>query len=244
MPNTFDAPQSRNEAILQDMLGADNELLPPESRIEVLLQMLLEEWKNLDPGGGGGESTIAWKPTVSAEGIISWTRTSSTTTPESQDIKGPQGETGATGPQGPQGIQGETGPAGPTGATGATGPQGSAGFSPTVSVERNTANNGVIISVTDATGTTTAQVYDGSKIFVSQVYTLTVAGWNNKTQTVAMQLNTANRNVIDITLGENSLWDSCGVYPTAETSSGITFVCDTVPSTDLTFKVTSMEVTI
>ena len=39
----FGAPQSRNEAILQNMLGADNELLPPESRIEVLLQALLEQ---------------------------------------------------------------------------------------------------------------------------------------------------------------------------------------------------------
>ena len=39
----FDEPQSRNEAILQNILGADNDLLPPESRIETLLQMILEE---------------------------------------------------------------------------------------------------------------------------------------------------------------------------------------------------------
>lgn len=50
MSETFDAPQSRNEAILQNILGADNQLLPPESRIEVLLQMLLEE---LDGSGSG-----------------------------------------------------------------------------------------------------------------------------------------------------------------------------------------------
>lgn len=37
----FESPQSRNEAILQNILGADNELLPPESRIETLLQQLL-----------------------------------------------------------------------------------------------------------------------------------------------------------------------------------------------------------
>lgn len=42
-------------------------------------------------GGGGGESTIAWKPTVSADGIISWTRTSSTTKPADQNIKGDDG---------------------------------------------------------------------------------------------------------------------------------------------------------
>lgn len=39
----MDAPQSRNEAILQNILGADNKLIPPESRIEVLLQDILEQ---------------------------------------------------------------------------------------------------------------------------------------------------------------------------------------------------------
>lgn len=39
----FDTPQSRNEAILQNILGADNELEEPQSRIEELLQEILEE---------------------------------------------------------------------------------------------------------------------------------------------------------------------------------------------------------
>lgn len=46
----FDNPQSRNEAILQNILGADNSLLPPESRIETLLQQLLASL------GGSGDS--------------------------------------------------------------------------------------------------------------------------------------------------------------------------------------------
>ena len=50
---SFDAPQSRNEAILQNMLGADNALEPPQSRIEDLLQQILES------GGGGGGVTPA-----------------------------------------------------------------------------------------------------------------------------------------------------------------------------------------
>lgn len=45
---TFDAPQSRNEAILQNILGADNVLGAPQSRIEALLMQILEQ------GGGGG----------------------------------------------------------------------------------------------------------------------------------------------------------------------------------------------
>ena len=40
---TFDEPQSRNEAILQNMLGAENELPEPQSRIEELLQEILEQ---------------------------------------------------------------------------------------------------------------------------------------------------------------------------------------------------------
>ena len=39
---SFDAPQSRNEAILQNILGANNELGEPQSRIEDLLMQLLE----------------------------------------------------------------------------------------------------------------------------------------------------------------------------------------------------------
>ena len=50
--NDFNTPESRNEAILQNILGADNELLPPQSRIEALLQLLLKEL------GGGGDVAI------------------------------------------------------------------------------------------------------------------------------------------------------------------------------------------
>lgn len=58
MADNFDAPQSRNEAILQNILGADNELLPPFSRIETLLIDLLNML------GGSGDDTeveIAYK---------------------------------------------------------------------------------------------------------------------------------------------------------------------------------------
>ena len=42
----FEAPQSRNEAILQNILGAENVLPEPQSRIEAYLQAILEQ------GGG------------------------------------------------------------------------------------------------------------------------------------------------------------------------------------------------
>ncbi|MDL2293219.1 collagen-like protein, partial [Ruminococcaceae bacterium OttesenSCG-928-D13] len=106
------------------------------------------------PMGDGEISTFAWKPTVSAEGDLSWQGTSSPAPPETQNIRGPKGEDGAPGeqgergpegPQGPigpqgergpkgntgipgdQGIQGPKGDAGPTGPTGAEGPAGTKG---------------------------------------------------------------------------------------------------------------------
>ena len=41
--SSFDNPQSRNEAILQNMLGASNTLGAPQSRIEFLLMQILED---------------------------------------------------------------------------------------------------------------------------------------------------------------------------------------------------------
>lgn len=43
----FDAPQSRNEAILQNIVGADNELGDPMSRIEALLMQVLAVVQNI-----------------------------------------------------------------------------------------------------------------------------------------------------------------------------------------------------
>lgn len=84
-------------------------------------------------GGGGGDSDNIWKPTVSSNGEITWRKSTSTTTPDPQNIKGPKGdegdpgETGPQGPAGPKGDTGETGAQGPKGDTGDTGPQGPKG---------------------------------------------------------------------------------------------------------------------
>ena len=72
-----------------------------------------------------------------------------------QGEQGPKGDTGETGPQGPKG---DTGATGPQGETGPTGPQGPAGVSPTASVER--VEGGALVTVTDASGTTTAMLND------------------------------------------------------------------------------------
>lgn len=43
---------SRNENILENMLGADNVIVDPQSRIEALLIQILES------GGGGADITV------------------------------------------------------------------------------------------------------------------------------------------------------------------------------------------
>ena len=86
-----------------------------------------ERISELEQGGGGGASTIAWKPTVDAQGNISWQRTSSETAPETRNIKGPQGERGLQGLQGPAGADGEKGEKGDTGEQGPVGPAGPKG---------------------------------------------------------------------------------------------------------------------
>ena len=52
----MNAPESRNEAILQNMLGADNTLGEPQSPIETLLQELLAKL-----GGGSGDPQVDYK---------------------------------------------------------------------------------------------------------------------------------------------------------------------------------------
>ena len=69
MATTFGTPQSRNEAILQNMLGADNELLEPESRIEELLIDLLEQLEASAPAIP--ESDGDYKLHI-ANGVASW----------------------------------------------------------------------------------------------------------------------------------------------------------------------------
>ena len=45
----FESPQSRNEALLQNILGAENELPEPMSRNEKILHAILGEDIPLDP---------------------------------------------------------------------------------------------------------------------------------------------------------------------------------------------------
>jgi len=56
--------------------------------------------------GGGGSSTVAWLPNVDASGDLSWTRSSTTTPPETVNIKGADGADGQDGAPGQDGADG------------------------------------------------------------------------------------------------------------------------------------------
>lgn len=98
-----------------------------------------------DPGAAGakGDTGPYFTPSVSAEGVISWSNNGGLNNPPETNIRGPQGERGIQGEQGiqgkqgEQGIQGEQGPQGIQGPTGADGPKGDTGpyFTPAVSAE-------------------------------------------------------------------------------------------------------------
>ena len=92
--------------------------------------------------GTAGADGATFTPSVSAEGVLSWTNNKGLTNPSPVNIKGPKGDTGATGATGPQGPQGEKGDPftyadftsaqlaalkGDKGDTGDTGPQGEQG---------------------------------------------------------------------------------------------------------------------
>lgn len=91
--------------------------------------------------------------------------------PAGQD--GAPGATGPKGPQGVQGIQGEQGPQGIQGPAGANGTNGADGFSPIATVTQTA--TGATITITDAQGTTTADIRNGQGANVP-IATTTVPG--------------------------------------------------------------------
>ena len=81
------------------------------------------------PGADGadGANGATFTPSVSSEGVISWTNDKNLPNPTAVNIKGPQGAKGDQGDTGPQGPQGAIGPQGPAGADGAPGAKGDKG---------------------------------------------------------------------------------------------------------------------
>lgn len=99
------------------------------------------------PQGEPGADGVTFTPSVSAEGVISWTNDGGKTNPQPVNIKGPQGD------------KGDTGETGATGPTGQTGPAGAPGISPSITITDIT--GGHRVTITDADGQHSFDVMNG-----------------------------------------------------------------------------------
>lgn len=84
-------------------------------------------WQDPTGGGGIGQNGATFTPSVSPEGVISWTNDKDLPNPEPVDIKGEKGDRGEQGLQGVKGDKGEKGEKGDPGEPGAKGEQGEQG---------------------------------------------------------------------------------------------------------------------
>lgn len=142
-PEPLSTQEKYLQTIINNQLGNDanvDNLPEPRSRQEEYLQAIAKLLANGE--SGSAKDGVTFTPSVSSEGVISWTNDGGLDNPESVNIKGPKGDTGAkgatgaTGAQGPQGAKGDAftyddfteeqlaGLKGEKGATGSTGPQG------------------------------------------------------------------------------------------------------------------------
>lgn len=71
------------------------------------------------PVGAKGDTGTTFTPSVSPDGIISWTNDGGKNNPTPVNVKGAKGDKGDTGPQGPKGDTGPQGPQGEKGDAGA-----------------------------------------------------------------------------------------------------------------------------
>lgn len=91
-----------------------------------------------DGQGGGGSSDELWRPTVDSSGNISWQKSTSTTPPVTQNIKGDKGDQGEQGIPGTPGAKGDKGDKGDQGVQGPPGADGQDGLTTSVTVNGTT----------------------------------------------------------------------------------------------------------
>ena len=100
---------------------------------------------NVGMGGTGSGTGLGgtFTPSVSVDGVISWTNDNMLTNPDPINIKGPKGDTGATGPAGATGEQGIPGAKGDPGTNGKDGKDGTNGIDGIDGAKGDPGTNGI-----------------------------------------------------------------------------------------------------
>lgn len=141
--DSLSALQSAHPTGAEGDVYATNDTNPPTVYI---WDTVTSSWSSIGAVQGAkgdtGPQGYTFTPSVSSDGVLSWTNNGSLANPESVNIKGPKGDpgdTGATGETGPKGdpftyedftpeqLEGLKGPQGDAGDAGEQGPQGDAG---------------------------------------------------------------------------------------------------------------------
>ena len=190
------------------------------------------------PQGEKGDPGPVFTPSVSTEGVLSWTNNGNLANPDPVSIKGPQGEQGIQGPIGPEGPQGPEGPAGANGADGSQGPAGPNQVTTSTTTD--------ITGILKGTGAAIAQAVSGTDYAPpsqSITATLTSTGWADNAQTLTVSGVTATSNGLlriaqTATTEEFTAWGAALPRITAQAADSITVtIAGTVPTVDIPVEV-------
>ena len=110
--------------------------------------------------GGKGEDGATFIPSVSADGIISWTNDKDLPNPEPVNIKGAKGDKGDKGDRGQQGVQGIQGERGEQGQKGDKGDRGEQGIQGVQGVQGKQGAKG-------ADGTPATHRWSGTTLYIT-----------------------------------------------------------------------------
>lgn len=163
--------------IINPVPNEDDEIIPPADAADIIkgLEEIVEEnTKAMNRINGFSDGKSAYEVAVD-EGFVGTPAEWLDSLKGAQGIPGPKGDPGAdgkdgvAGPQGPAGADGEQGPQGiqgPPGQNGTNGRDGADGFSPVATVTQTT--SGATVSITDSTGTTTANIANGDDYVLTE----------------------------------------------------------------------------
>lgn len=173
--------------------------------------------------GGGSESGATFTPSVSPEGVISWTNDKGLPNPDPVNIKGPAGQNGSDGAKGDKGDKGDTG------STGATG-------NGIFTISKTSSSGGVdTYTITMTNGSTSTFTVTNYHETIQEV-TMAASNWNNKMYSFESLYPSAQYNVeiepngTSVTDAQYKAWCSAQLVGT---STNVCKAMGEVPTVDI-----------